>query len=86
MEKSVRREIGFLAQEVEKTCIDGNYTFNGVYKPQNDTDNYSLDYSKFLVPLVKAIQEQQQQIESLKKENREIKEQLKKVLEIISTK
>ena len=83
IEKTAHREIGFIAQEVEKLCIDSNFVFNGVYKPQNETDNYGLDYSKFVVPLVKAVQEQQQQIEALKKENAEIKDQLKKLMETI---
>jgi cell division protein FtsB len=38
------------------------------------------------VPLVKSIQEQQQQIESLKKENAEIRAQLQKLIEIVSKK
>ncbi|HVX27621.1 MAG TPA: tail fiber domain-containing protein, partial [Parafilimonas sp.] len=57
VEKSKKRELGFVAQDVEKIVKDNNYTFNGVYTPQNDNDNYALDYSKFVVPLVKAVQE-----------------------------
>jgi hypothetical protein len=55
--RSSKRETGFVAQEVEKG-------FNGVYVPTNDKDNYSLDYSKLVVPLVKAIQEQQAMIKT----------------------
>jgi hypothetical protein len=68
LEKSSHKEIGFIAQDVEKLCMDGHYTFNGVYAPQNENDNYSLDYSRFVVPLVRAIQEQQAIIENLKKQ------------------
>ena len=55
--KSQTREVGFIAQEVNKLVKDKGYTFNGVYTPQNANDNYALDYSRFVVPLVKAVQE-----------------------------
>jgi hypothetical protein len=32
-EQSSHREIGFVAQEVEKLCADSNFVFNGLYKP-----------------------------------------------------
>ena len=54
---------GFIAQEVEKAAQDLGYDFSGVDKPQNDKDIYSLRYAEFVVPLVKAMQEQQQTIE-----------------------
>ncbi len=56
-QKSEVREIGFIAQEVNNLVKDKGYTFNGVYTPQNSNDNYALDYSRFVVPLVKAVQE-----------------------------
>jgi trimeric autotransporter adhesin len=46
-----------------------NFNFSGVDAPKNENDVYSLRYSEFVVPLVKAVQEQQQQIDTLKKEN-----------------
>ena len=71
---SVRRS-GFIAQEVEEAAIEVGYNFDGIHKPENETDNYSLAYSQFVVPLVKAVQqmdkqkkEQDQQIENLTKE------------------
>jgi hypothetical protein len=54
---------GFIAQEVEKAAIDCNYNFSGLRKPTNPQDNYGLGYSAFVIPLVKAIQEQQINIE-----------------------
>ena len=39
------------------------YDFSGVDKPKNEDDFYGLRYAEFVVPLVKAIQEQQQIIE-----------------------
>ncbi len=54
---------GFIAQEVEEAAKKAGYNFSGVKKPQNDKDNYGLTYSDFVVPLVKAVQEQQVIIE-----------------------
>ena len=72
------RQTGFIAQEVEKAAADAGYDFNGVFKPGNEKDHYSLSYDKFVVPLVKAIQEQQGQIEELKNEITLLKALIKK--------
>jgi hypothetical protein len=80
------RYTGFIAQEVEETANSIGFDFSGIDKPQNPNGQYGLRYAQFVVPLVKAVQEQQQQIESLKKDNAEIKEQLKKLLDIVSKK
>lgn len=66
-EKEAIRYSGFLAQDVEKVAKSVGYDFSGVIKPANEKDHYKMSYSDFVVPLVKAIQEQQQQIEELKK-------------------
>ncbi|MBK9734409.1 MAG: hypothetical protein IPO92_05330 [Saprospiraceae bacterium] len=42
-------------------------------KPQNETDLYKLRYAEFVVPLVKAVQDQQKMIEELQKENAQLK-------------
>ncbi|MEP6464728.1 MAG: FlgD immunoglobulin-like domain containing protein [Parafilimonas sp.] len=60
---------GFLAQDVEAAAESIHYDFSGVVKPQNDHDLYSLRYSDFVVPLVKAVQELAQQNDSLKQQN-----------------
>jgi len=59
---------GFIAQDVEATAKNIGYDFSGVDAPKNDKDLYGIRYAEFVVPLVKAIQEQQIQIEQLKKE------------------
>ena len=59
---------GFVAQEVEATASKFGYDFSGVYKPKNDKDAYGLSYADFVVPLVKAIQEQQVMIKKLQEE------------------
>jgi hypothetical protein len=69
VEKSKQRQVGFIAQEVDQLCRDNKFTFNGVYAPQNNNDNYALDYSRFVVPLVKAVQE-------LSSENKKLKEEI----------
>jgi predicted RNase H-like nuclease (RuvC/YqgF family) len=53
-----------------------NYEFSGVDIPDNDKDLYTLRYSEFVVPLVKAVQEQQDEIRALKSENNQLKHQL----------
>src|SRR5450432_3351636 len=48
---------GFVAQEVETAANKFNYDFSAIHKPQNEKDLYTLSYSDFVVPLVKAVQE-----------------------------
>jgi hypothetical protein len=57
------RRTGFIAQEVEKAAVNTGYNFSGVIKPVKQGDHYSLSYDAFVVPLVKAVQEQQQVIQ-----------------------
>ena len=71
---------GFLAQEVETAAHQIGYDFSAVVAPQNEHDTYGLRYAEFTVPLVKAVQEQQAQIDgqaeiiiTLQKENAELK-------------
>jgi hypothetical protein len=51
------RRTGFIAQEVEKAAHESQFDFNGINRPENAQDHYSLSYEAFVVPLVKAIQE-----------------------------
>jgi trimeric autotransporter adhesin len=68
---------GFAAQEVEAAASASGYDFSGVDKPKNANAFYGLRYGDFVVPLVKAVQEQQKMIEELKQEVAELKQQLK---------
>ena len=70
------RYSGFVAQDVEKAAKEIGYDFSGVDAPKNDKDVYSLRYSDFVVPLVKAVQEQQQIIESQNKKIDQLQQQL----------
>lgn len=66
------RYSGFVAQEVEEAAAEIGYDFSGVYKPQNEKDNYGLRYAEFTVPLVKAVQEQQVILEKQAKQLEEL--------------
>ena len=83
--KSGHVETGFIAQEVDALVKELNYDFDGVVRPQSDKDHYSISYSSFVVPLVKATQEQQEIIEKQQQEIDALKSLLKEIqLEIRS--
>jgi hypothetical protein len=71
---------GFLAQDVEAAAKSIGYDFSGVDAPKDANGIYGLRYAEFVVPMVKAMQEQQAQIEELKKENAEMKKMLQQFL------
>ncbi len=77
---------GFIAQEVEKAAKNCGFDFSGVDAPKNEKDAYGLRYADFVVPLVKAVQEQQQEIKDLKSENAELKERLDAIESKLSSK
>jgi len=70
---------GFLAQDVEEVAKDLGYEFSGIDAPKNEKDHYGLRYATFVVPLVKAVQEQQEIIENQKAELDFLKQELKKL-------
>jgi trimeric autotransporter adhesin len=70
------RYTGFIAQEVEAAAKKIGFEFSGVDKPKNDKDQYGLRYAEFVVPLVKAVQEQQAIIDS---QNKKIDALLKRI-------
>jgi predicted RNase H-like nuclease (RuvC/YqgF family) len=74
--KEIVLQTGFIAQEVENVAQELGYDFSGIDKPDNENDYYGLRYAEFTVPLVKAVQEQQKMIESLKEEIRQLKDQV----------
>ncbi|MEO6719826.1 MAG: tail fiber domain-containing protein [Ferruginibacter sp.] len=59
-----RRYTGFIAQEVEAAAKNVGYDFSGVDKPSNGKGKYGIRYADFVVPLIKAMQEQQTIIDS----------------------
>lgn len=60
------RQTGFLAQEVAAAAKSLNYDFNGVHIPKNGEGLYAVSYASFVMPLVKAVQEQDAEIQQLK--------------------
>ncbi len=77
-EFSAQLHTGFIAQEVEKSAESLGYNFSGVDAPKNAHDVYGLRYAVFVVPLVKAVQEQQQTIE---KQQQTIEKQQQTIIE-----
>ena len=77
---------GFLAQEVEQAAKAANYDFSGYDAPKNQWSLYTIKYAEFVVPLVKAMQEQQLQIDHLTRENDDLKVRLDKLEQLLSAK
>jgi len=82
-EASAIRRTGFIAQEVEKAATVSGYDFSGIIRPKADQDHYGLTYESFVVPLVKAVQEQQKIIsaqqhtlDALKKQNADLQKRV----------
>ena len=61
--KETKRHTGFIAQEVEEVANSVGYDFDAIITPENEKSHYTLSYAEFVVPLVKAVQEQQATIE-----------------------
>jgi hypothetical protein len=64
---------GFIAQELYNIFPDA------VTVPENDNGIWQVDYGRVTPLLVKAIQDQQLQINTLKEENTSLKEQIKEI-------
>lgn len=74
---------GFLAQDVEKITKEMGYEFDGVHAPSNVRDNYSIAYSQFIMPLVKAVQELSQENTSLKADILLLKEEVQQIKNLL---
>jgi len=72
-EKSKIMYTGFIAQDVEAAASKVGYDFSGVDKPQNEHTLYGLRYAEFVVPLVKAVQDLDEENRKMKIENSELK-------------
>ncbi|MCS7005769.1 MAG: tail fiber domain-containing protein [Cytophagales bacterium] len=72
-----KRFVGLLAQEVEQAMKESNYMeFPGIDIPQKENEVYSIRYGDFIIPLIKAIQEQQQLIENKQAKINELEKQV----------
>ena len=58
------RYTGLIAQEVEAAAKKIGYDFSGVDIPSNGNGKYGIRYAEFVVPLIKAVQEQQSIIDA----------------------
>ena len=74
--KSRIRYTGFIAQEVAAAAKKSDFNFSGVVPPKNDHDHYSIRYAEFVMPLVKATQEQQNLIKTQEQEIIQLNTQL----------
>lgn len=75
-QKSFELQTGFLAQDVEDIAKQIGYSFSGIDKPKNDKDIYGIRYAEFTVPLVKAVQEQNQMILQLQNQIKQLQEEI----------
>ena len=82
-EASRIRRSGFIAQEVEQAANVSGYDFSGIIRPKTDQDHYSLSYDAFVVPLVKAVQEQQQLIETQNRKIADLQQQIDEIKRLL---
>lgn len=73
-EDNASKSLGFVAQDL-------NEVFPELVLYAEDADQYSVNYAGLSVVAIKAIQEQQAQIETLKSENIDLKNQIARILE-----
>lgn len=66
-----KTEYGFIAQELETALIASGDPNNAIIS-KDDNGMYGVRYNDFISITIKAVQEQQQQIEILKKQNEEL--------------
>jgi hypothetical protein len=72
---------GFIAQEVREAATSANYPFSGI---DSSGTLMSLRYAEFVVPLVKAVQEQDVLIRAQQEELGQLKAELAKIREALS--
>ena len=68
-------QMGFIAQEAEKVIPE---------VVQKNDDTYTMQYAPITAVLVEAMKEQQSQIDTLKKENEELKKKLDEIIELLN--
>jgi hypothetical protein len=57
---------GLVAQDVKRIADSLGVSFSGVNKPEGENGTWGLDYAQFVPNLIKAVQEQQTEIDDLK--------------------
>lgn len=61
-----RRHYGLIAQQMEVAL--GQHDFGGLHRPANDNERYGLNYDELVAPLIKAVQQLDQENKELKRE------------------
>lgn len=77
--KAQEIQTGFIAQEVEQAAQEVGFDFHGIVKPYDENGTYALRYAEFVVPLVKAMQEQQDIIEAQEKELKALRSEVEAI-------
>jgi len=77
--KAQEIQTGFIAQEVEQAAQAVGFDFHGIVKPYDANGTYALRYAEFVVPLVKAMQEQQDIIEAQEKELKALRSEVEAI-------
>jgi hypothetical protein len=86
VEENLTQRTGFIAQEVHQAAKQVDFDFDGIVQPEINGGHYSLAYSSFVVPLVKAVQEQQGMIRQLQNENKEMNKTILKLESLLNKK
>lgn len=75
------RYSGLIAQDVDALLQEMGVHFSGVVPPANTDSYYSIRYSEFVVPLIRAVQEQSVEIKQLNTRIDELERILKELLQ-----
>jgi len=79
-----RKHTGFIAQDVEKAAKSIGYDFGGVNIDESNNGLYGLSYSKFVVPLAKAVQELSQKSDDKDKAIAALKQQVDELTDLVN--
>ncbi len=74
--KAAQLQTGFIAQEVDSVARSIGFDFSGVDRPDHEQGLFGLRYAEFVVPLVKAVQEQNAMIEEQRKLIQQLRDRL----------
>ncbi len=75
------RYSGLIAQDVESVLEELGLDFSGIVRPANNESYYSIRYSEFVVPLIKAVQEQSNEIQQLNQRISELEQIVNELIE-----
>lgn len=82
-DESKKAEYGFIAQQLEEALNSSNASNSGIIT-KDDAGMYSVRYNDLLSPMVKAIQELEEENQILKNQNLELEKRLKAIEEKLS--